>query len=409
MIETFENKCLECSFFKKYLLIFFLAFLILSSVFAINLYFTLDAYSKFITYQVKSNIYEYKELDLESICRISDCGYIIFEKEKFLIDDEMGILKEIKIEEIKMYPLFSHYFLTIDLEILLKIEGYNIFLNLYSSDYLTSVRQNYLVTFGLSYTLIFILMFITYKRQKNEFLLETIGMEAMISNQTMVLITENIHHELNTPLEVIENKIKKIEKAVLKPNIDIEEIKKDFEFIHLGLDQVYCIVDKTKDHKSLKYSNGNKTLYDIAIGACKVLTISNSTFDFEVDNKLHNFTLSHEISDLSNIDLLNIIINHLKNSIEANCTKILINFHSYNNNNKLELLIIDDGNGIPKKIQQEIFKPNFSTKENGNIIRGNGMYLNKFLLNSYGGEVKLIDSNSNGTIFSLAVLSKLKE
>ena len=104
-----------------------------------------------------------------------------------------------------------------------------------------------------------------------------------------------------------------------------------------------------------------------------------------------------------NIDLINILINHIKNSLEANATVITatmnIENHSLTKNIVIELK--DDGNGIPKHLVKNIFEPNLSTKAIGDTIRGNDMYLNKHIIQEAGGNITIKETSPKGTTVAI--------
>jgi len=277
----------------------------------------------------------------------------------------------------------------------------------------------------------------TVKEEREASIISLAGNEALLGNRSMILITENIHHELNTPMEVIDNKVYKIQKLIKEytehseknknqfrngndrrtqdrskfkgvekrtMNQKLLQIDADFEFIKQSSEQIYAILERMKGFKQIKYSNGNKSIANIIEGAFKVISISNSNFSYDVDKELRNYTIYSE--EFKNADLLNILINHFKNSLEANSNKIHISFTGFKEPN-LRLRIIDNGNGIPEKSRKDIFKPDFSTKQIGNSgIRGNGLYLNKSILKASAGDVKLIDTSSYGTTFELSIPAK---
>jgi len=225
------------------------------------------------------------------------------------------------------------------------------------------------------------------------------GFEGIINNKNIIELTENLNHEIINPLEVIKYSIQKL-KGKCKDYCNC-----DFSLAENSIEQIENILDKIRIYKNIKYSNGNKTLYDIIEGAIKTTQIVKK-FDFEYDisNEFKNFGLTC----LTNGDLLNILINHFKNSIEANATKISVQFENLEKN-ICNFLILDNGNGIPEKSQKKIFQANFSTKTKENTgIRGNGLYLNKILLNNCDGDEELVKSQPKLTIFRLKVPIILK-
>jgi nitrogen fixation/metabolism regulation signal transduction histidine kinase len=94
-----------------------------------------------------------------------------------------------------------------------------------------------------------------------------------------------------------------------------------------------------------------------------------------------------------------VLINLIKNAAEALTEtpnpSISINLNS---SNGIIISIADNGPGIPKAMQEEIFVPFFTTKPNGNGI---GLSLSKQIMKAHGGDLKLISSNQ-GTRFEIS-------
>ena len=436
--------CSACAYAKKYLGVFFITFLILISVFAFNMLAIIKSYALNVDMQISYNIYEYNEVDYEQLCRIANCKYVVIKDIKTIhkgrTEDKLFI-SHIQIVDRKVTlthsheaipyirQIFGNYHFDDRGNIILYNKEAKAYFALDLSLFLQEMKYTYSITFLVVYLVVFILMYVSHRRQEHEHIIQTYGTEAILSNQSMIMITENVHHELNTPLEVIENKLEKIKRtiqeyilgefkefkstpgAVLTPekikiNNKMVRLTKDFDFVQLSLEQVFSTLDRMRGFKQLKYSNGNKTVYDICEGACQIMIIRNSGFDYEIDEELKNYKLRHTSSkDLKNVDFLNILINHLKNSLEAKSSLIRMELGGFSKD-KLQVHIVDNGNGIPKDFMSEVFKPNFSTKSTKDTVRGNGMYLNKYILNNSGGDVDIIDSNENGTIIEIFVQSE---
>ena len=60
----------------------------------------------------------------------------------------------------------------------------------------------------------------------------------------------------------------------------------DFEFIKTSSEQIYNILEKMKGFKHMRYSNGNKTIHDVFEGAFKIISISNTNYEHQIDDKL---------------------------------------------------------------------------------------------------------------------------
>ncbi len=92
------------------------------------------------------------------------------------------------------------------------------------------------------------------------------------------------------------------------------------------------------------------------------------------------------------------IINLVRNSIQADASRIEINITKQKGNAVLE--ISDNGSGIPSELQQKIFDINFTTKDKG---LGLGLKLIKRFLESIEGEINLIESSTTGTSFKILI------
>jgi len=69
-------------------------------------------------------------------------------------------------------------------------------------------------------------------------------------------------------------------------------------------------------------------------------------------------------------------------------------------NDKIEISVKDNGNGIPKNIIDKIFQPFFTTKPTGSGT-GLGLSLSYDIVKAHGGEIKVETRESEGTEFMI--------
>ena len=93
-------------------------------------------------------------------------------------------------------------------------------------------------------------------------------------------------------------------------------------------------------------------------------------------------------------NLRRMLINLIRNSIQASATKVVLELSDYDN--IISISVSDNGNGIPIDIQGMIFNPHFSTKKTG---MGLGLKLAKRFMESIGGSITLGKSDELGTEF----------
>ncbi len=357
------------------------------------------------------------------ICAIFKCNNIRSgDTSRFYDKNNFVYTQKVKHDNLK---ITEYYYIDMEsLEFNVKAGDYYV----YTDMFINTEKKITVFLFSLPILLIMLIVSIsrTIREEQESKMVQTAGNEAILTNKSMIMITENIHHELNTPLEVIDNKISKINKIVTEflmaeeratkylnyvsperqaRNRNLVALEEDFDFIQTSSEQIYTVLEKMKGFKHLRYSNGNKTIKSIITGGFKIINISVSNFEYTIDNKLSKYKIDN--TNFKNADLLNIVLNHIKNSLEANSSKIVIAFNKFSFG-YLYIRIIDNGNGIVKISKEDIFKPNFSSKSEENGIRGNGMYLNKQILKQVGGDVKLIDSTVKGTTIELKIPCKVK-
>jgi len=74
-------------------------------------------------------------------------------------------------------------------------------------------------------------------------------------------------------------------------------------------------------------------------------------------------------------------------------------------NDKVEIKVKDNGNGIPEKIVDKIFQPFFTTKPTGQGT-GLGLSLSYDIIKAHGGEIKVKAVDGKGSEFSIQLPTK---
>ncbi len=104
--------------------------------------------------------------------------------------------------------------------------------------------------------------------------------------------------------------------------------------------------------------------------------------------------------DADEAQLNMVLLNLLKNAIEAltqtDQPRIRLTAQPYGNG--IEIRLIDNGPGIPKTKQEDIFVPFFSSKTNGSGI---GLSLSRQILQLHGGSLELEDGTPGRTTFRI--------
>jgi two-component system NtrC family sensor kinase len=85
-----------------------------------------------------------------------------------------------------------------------------------------------------------------------------------------------------------------------------------------------------------------------------------------------------------------------KQRIEGYQPKVTVSTRKVND--KVELRVMDNGNGIPEKVLDKIFQPFFTTKPTGQGT-GLGLSLAYDIVKAHGGEIKVQSKEGEGSLF----------
>ncbi len=134
---------------------------------------------------------------------------------------------------------------------------------------------------------------------------------------------------------------------------------------------------------------------------------------FEVINEASNLFIEEKIKfeikseaeeALVNADkdqLKRMLINLIRNSVQANSTLII--FDLKDENNFYRLKIEDNGSGMPEEIISKIFQQDFTTKIKG---MGLGLTMAKRYIESINGSIEVLKTSENGTTILMKLLKK---
>jgi len=395
---------------------------ILSVLFVANLtlvYTIATIYVERTVVNVKKNVFEYEEIDLEHLCILSDCLYISTDNITYSTNLEYKDIKQLKqTDEVieTILKISNNGYITNKLDVYIKLAPINGFVVININDIMEILKTQ-------SLNIIFIILFLNISllivglRHNNKIrYLNVLKRDSEIYSKNVAILTENLHHELNTPLTVVSNKIHKIEHFFEKIKTDrncslckrekeaclnhFDEFARDFKLVDASLLQLSDVLDKMKAFKSLKKDN-EKNIYEVLETTINVLLVTQSEhFKVIIDEDLHNFTLNNTF--MQNGELIAVILNLLKNSIDAHSTNIKITMENAVKIGELSFFIADNGNGIKSHNINKIYDEDFSTKSNGEK-RGNGLFINKQLLEGAKGSLKLVKTDKAGTIFKLNI------
>jgi len=242
-------------------------------------------------------------------------------------------------------------------------------------------------------------------------------------------LTAGIAHEIQNPLNFVNNfsevnaeLIDELEQEAEKGNLaEIRSIAKDIrenerKINHHGK-RADSIVKSMLQHS--RSSSGKKEPTDINDLADEYLRLAyhglrakdksfNAKFETAFDNSIGKVNIISQ--DIGRV-LVNLINNafyavYEKKKQEANGYEPAVAVSTKKKDDKVEIKIKDNGNGIPQKVLDKIFQPFFTTKPTGQGT-GLGLSLSYDIVKAHGGELKVETKEGEGTAFS--VLLPVKE
>ena len=218
---------------------------------------------------------------------------------------------------------------------------------------------------------------------------------------TATLAARKVVHEVNNPLGIISNYLKLLEiKTSGKTDIqqELQILDEEIKRISTIIDQFSTFAATT----STTYQTERINVNDQISNMLKILTVSLlDPADINV-----NFTPEPLLVEISTEKdkLKQIIINLVKNSVEAMSGGGSIFISTANrvkNNitNGVEIIISDDGPGIPEKIQEKLFSPFMTTKKHGHS--GLGLSIVHGAVQDLGGTIDCESNREKGTRFTI--------
>ena len=180
-----------------------------------------------------------------------------------------------------------------------------------------------------------------------------------------------ISHEIKNPLAVCKAYID------LFDNNDIESFKKYVPIISREIDKMLILL---QDFLLVNKDNINQDIMDINMLLEDTISsiLNLKKFDIELNCSEDEVFINGDYNRLSQV-----ITNMIKNSYEAESSKIIIN--SYLDSSNVVVEIIDNGTGIENSIMDKIYEPFYTTKKDGT---GLGVALSKEIVEAHDGTLK---------------------
>ncbi|HLG38137.1 MAG TPA: ATP-binding protein, partial [Chitinophagaceae bacterium] len=235
-------------------------------------------------------------------------------------------------------------------------------------------------------------------------------------------LTAGIAHEIQNPLNFVNNfsevsneLIDEMKDEIKKGNYDdvnaiADDVKQNLEKINHHGKRADAIVKGMLQHS--RSSTGQKEPTDINALADEYLRLSyhglrakdksfNAKFETDLDRSIEKINIIGQ--DIGRV-ILNLInnafyaVSEKKKHASANGYEPTVTVCTKKIDNKIEIRVRDNGNGIPQKVLDKIFQPFFTTKPTGQGT-GLGLSLSYDIVNAHGGEIKVETNEGMGSVF----------
>lgn len=221
-----------------------------------------------------------------------------------------------------------------------------------------------------------------------------------IENQTRLSdlgrLYAGIAHEINNPLAVIKGSGSYCLKRLKKGDIDIDRLNHELQRINKQVERVVKIIE------GLKYVSRDAT--NDPFQSKSINEVVQNTYDL-CSFKLNDFQITSNLNLLEDdarcyinpVQIEQVIFTLVSNAIDVlegqDFKEITISLDQ--DEDHVFISVIDNGPGIPKDIQTDIFKPFFTTKELGKGT-GLGLSIAFEIIQKHDGLIKVGDGEKGG-------------
>lgn len=216
-------------------------------------------------------------------------------------------------------------------------------------------------------------------------------------------VASSIAHEIRNPLGMLSLYSKIISKNINKLTVPetqaeiIDSIENASYVINdscTGLDKILTgLVDYAKPLKL------DREMFCVSEAIDEVYALVKPSFE-EKNISLNNLSKESIEIDFDKTRLKQILLNVLKNALETSRDGGKVEIKTTRYDNDLYIDIKDEGYGVSKENVDKIFNPYFTTKKDGTGI---GLAESKKIMRAHGGELALLSTSKEGSIFRLTL------
>jgi len=216
--------------------------------------------------------------------------------------------------------------------------------------------------------------------------------QRMTAMQTM---TAGIAHEVRNPLNAAKLQLELLDRRIRRSGVDLQIL----EPCELAQNEIERLTHLLNDFLAFaRPPDLNALDHDVATIVRQIVELERPTAKLR-GAKLEVVTPEHVIAHVDAPKLHQLILNLVRNALEAVGSGGHVIVELSTNDTDLLIVVQDDGPGMPPEVRDRIYEPFFSTKEGGT---GLGMSIVHSLVAQHGGTIDL-DTGSSGTRFTVRI------
>jgi signal transduction histidine kinase len=205
-----------------------------------------------------------------------------------------------------------------------------------------------------------------------------------------------VMHEIRNPMEALAN-------LAYLTSMDAEDPVKVREYMRLADEQIAHanrIANQTLGYVRAAPSPQQTDLVDIAEAA---LRIHRGTLQKKRIHLVRRFP-EQLVGEVHTSQILQVLSNLISNALDALPTEGLLCLRLKKSHDNVQIVVADNGHGIPKDSYEQIFRPFYTTK--GHRGTGLGLAISKSIVEKHGGKLRVRSSvrpGNSGTTFKISL------
>lgn len=252
----------------------------------------------------------------------------------------------------------------------------------------------------------FFLLFIS--RNRNSLIRKNQEQNIQLIRQTRLstlgTLSAELAHEINSPLMVIDGRIKLMEQMIDSKNNDFDKLKNNLDIVKRNSTRIQSII---RSFKTMANDGSNDSvelvnLNDIFKDVVEIVTGKAKRHRVNISLPTQQKTI---IIIANKVQLVQVITNLVSNAIFAvkdlDERWITLEYEADQTTGKVKIFITDSGKGIPEEVAEKMFLTFYSTKASTDGT-GLGLSISRKIIEKHNGEL-IYNPNSLNTQFIITL------